>query len=134
MTSLNDAPVLTPVSPSLGTVTSITTATTISLTKFINGGSGTTTITDADNGAVIGGLIGFEFPVANKLYLARCGFDERKTGVIYGVDLLGSCIGALLVSMGMLPVIGSLQTLGVVALLNGLVLLLVAKNLGREHV
>ena len=84
--------------------------------------------------AVIGGLIGFEFPVANKLYLARCGFDERKTGVIYGVDLLGSCIGALLVSMGMLPVIGSLQTLGVVALLNGLVLLLVAKDLRRENV
>ena len=56
VTSVNDAPVLTPASPSLGTATSDATATTISLAKFINNGAGTTTITDVDNGAVVGGI------------------------------------------------------------------------------
>jgi len=50
----NIAPVLTAANPSLGT-TNEDTAITISLAQFING-SGTTTITDADQGAVIGGL------------------------------------------------------------------------------
>ncbi len=55
VTSLNDAPVLTPAGPSLGTATS-NTPTTVSLTQFINNGSGTTTITDVDSGAVVGGI------------------------------------------------------------------------------
>jgi hypothetical protein len=56
VTSVNHAPVLTPASPSLGTFTSSTGATTISLATFINNGSGTTTITDVDTGAVVGGI------------------------------------------------------------------------------
>ena len=43
----NSAPVLTSASPSMGT-TDEDTAITISLAQFINNGSGTTTITDAD--------------------------------------------------------------------------------------
>lgn len=56
VTDLNDAPVLTAVNPSLGIITSNGAATTISLATFINNGSGTTTITDADTGAVKGGI------------------------------------------------------------------------------
>ena len=55
VTSVNHAPVLTPATPSLGSTT-FNTAKTISLATFINNGSGTTTITDADSGAVIGGI------------------------------------------------------------------------------
>ncbi len=56
VTSVNHAPVLTAASPSLGTVVS-TTADTIALGgTFINNGSGTTTITDIDQVAVIGGI------------------------------------------------------------------------------
>jgi cyclophilin family peptidyl-prolyl cis-trans isomerase len=55
VTSVNDAPVLTGASPSLGT-TAPGVAKTIALSAFINGGTGTTTITDADTGAVVGGI------------------------------------------------------------------------------
>ena len=53
--SPNTAPVLTLANPSLGNTTP-TTAMTIKLTAFVNNGSGTTTITDADTGAVVGGI------------------------------------------------------------------------------
>ena len=51
----NAAPVLIEANPSLGT-TGDNTAITINLAAFINNGSGATTITDTDNGAVIGGI------------------------------------------------------------------------------
>ncbi len=56
VTSVNDAPFLAANHPSLGT-TDIHAATTISLSgTFINNGTGTTIITDADAGAVVGGI------------------------------------------------------------------------------
>ena len=51
----NIAPVLTAATPSLGSIAANAT-TTISLVTFINNGTGTTTITDADSGAVVGGI------------------------------------------------------------------------------
>lgn len=51
---VNDAPVLTPASPSR--TTNEDTAIVAALTGFINGASGTTTITDVDAGATIGGI------------------------------------------------------------------------------
>jgi hypothetical protein len=56
VTDVNDAPVLTAASPSLG-LTNQTTPVTIPLSgTFISHGSGTTTSTDVDNGAVVGGI------------------------------------------------------------------------------
>lgn len=55
VTDLNDAPVLAPVAPLLGATTGQS-AVTITLDQFINQGLGTTTITDVDSGAVVGGL------------------------------------------------------------------------------
>ena len=53
---VNDAPVLTAAKPSLGSTTS-STAKTISLaSSFINQGTGTTQITDADSNATLGGI------------------------------------------------------------------------------
>ncbi|MFH0952937.1 MAG: fused MFS/spermidine synthase [Verrucomicrobiota bacterium] len=78
--------------------------------------------------AVIGGLVGFEFPVANKLYLQRWGEDHRRAGVIYGVDLLGSCAGALLVSMWILPILGVVQTLVALVLLNAVIVAVWARG------
>ncbi len=51
----NAAPVLTAASPSLGSTDNNVTKT-INLTAFINNGAGTTTITDSDSGAAIGGI------------------------------------------------------------------------------
>ena len=55
VTAANHAPVLTAASPSLGQ-TAVSTAKTITVASFINNGVGTTTITDADSGAVLGGI------------------------------------------------------------------------------
>lgn len=56
--------------------------------------------------ALAGAVVGFEFPAANRLYLAARGNDPGRAGTIYGVDLAGSCAGALLVGMWLLPVYG----------------------------
>ena len=47
--------------------------------------------------AVLGGLAGYEFPVANRIYLAGRPAGTRPAGVVYAVDLAGSCAAALLV-------------------------------------
>ena len=70
--------------------------------------------------AMIGGVVGFEFPVANRLYLANAGI-ERKAGVVYGADLAGSCLGALMIGLWALPVLGMEATLALLAVLNALV-------------
>jgi spermidine synthase len=68
--------------------------------------------------AAIGGLIGFEFPVANRMYLAGGPEDSRRSGIIYGVDLIGSCLGALLIGLWALPVLGTEATLWILVGLN----------------
>ncbi len=55
VSDVNDAPVLTPANPILG-VTKQSEPLQVNLADFINNGSGTTTITDVDNGAVVGGI------------------------------------------------------------------------------
>ena len=73
--------------------------------------------------ALVGGIIGFEFPIVNKLYLEQksrlrpSGFGGQ-VGVIYGADLIGSCLGASLISIFILPIFGIFQTLILLALLN----------------
>lgn len=70
--------------------------------------------------AAIGAFVGFEYPVANKLYLERRGGDSRQAGVMYGVDLVGSCLGALLAGVWMLPVLGITGTMIVLIALNAM--------------
>ncbi|MCY2996049.1 MAG: Ig-like domain-containing protein, partial [Planctomycetota bacterium] len=53
--TINVAPVLTPATPSLGATTEDM-AVTIALASFVNQGVGSTTITDADTGAIVGGI------------------------------------------------------------------------------
>ncbi|MCC6124344.1 MAG: peptidylprolyl isomerase [Pirellulales bacterium] len=55
VTAVNDAPVLAAANPSLGT-TDFHAAKTINLSTFINNGTGTTTFTDVDTGAIVGGV------------------------------------------------------------------------------
>ena len=52
----NQAPVLTPASPALGTTDENTTFTSDIGGAFVNNGTGSTIITDADSGAVVGGI------------------------------------------------------------------------------
>ena len=63
-----------------------------------------------------GGLTGLAFPVA-----VACQQPERETtgrvaGTLYGGDLVGACLGALVASALLLPILGIPQTCAFVAL------------------
>lgn len=69
----------------------------------------------------IGAIVGFEFPILNKFYLKNKPL--KKTGVVYGADLLGSCLAAFLVSVFLLPIFGIFQVVFILILLNLFVLI-----------
>jgi len=58
-----------------------------------------------------GFAIGTKFPIINKLYLK----NSSRIGAVYGVDLIGGAVGALLAGIFMLPVLGVVGSLGVMA-------------------
>jgi spermidine synthase len=51
-----------------------------------------------------GMLGGYEFPVASRIFCAR------NPGTLYALDLAGSCVGAVLFSVYLIPVFGFLRT------------------------
>lgn len=73
---------------------------------------------------VISGFIGgFQFPLANKIILKDTNNIGRISGLSYGMDLLGACFGALLVSAFLVPILGITKTCIIVALLNATILI-----------
>jgi len=74
--------------------------------------------------ACAGALGGALFPLAGRLLLTDNLATGRVGGVVYGLDLAGSCIGALVTGAILIPVIGFTQTCLVVACLNALVALM----------
>jgi spermidine synthase len=61
---------------------------------------------------------GLQFPLANALWLAEMPGAARAAGYTYGVDLLGSCVGAMLASTLLVPVLGIPQACITASLLN----------------
>ncbi|MDD5617666.1 MAG: hypothetical protein PHG69_01090 [Candidatus Omnitrophica bacterium] len=57
---------------------------------------------------ISGFLVGSEFPLANRLYKSQN--LTQTAGILYALDLVGSWIGALIVSVALIPVIGIIQT------------------------
>ena len=84
-------------------------------------------------GALIGGLIGFEFPVANRIYLGDGEENLRQAGDLYGVDLAGSCLGALWIGLWALPALGVGGTLVALAALNAAVALIARRPGSSLH-
>ncbi|MBL7075025.1 fused MFS/spermidine synthase [candidate division KSB1 bacterium] len=68
-----------------------------------------------------GGLGGFQFPLANQL-IQRENTTQREAGQtagrLYALDLVGSCLGAFLVSAFLIPIIGISETCFLLAVLN----------------
>ena len=64
-----------------------------------------------------GFLVGLEFPLANKLYMKDEGVAQTA-GVIYASDLLGACLGAILSSIILIPLIGIINTCILAGILN----------------
>lgn len=82
---------------------------------------------------VIAGIIGgIQFPLANKLYLEDRSQMGRVAGLSYGLDLFGACLGALLASAFLVPILGIFQTCFLAALINVTVLTLLLLAPGRK--
>jgi spermidine synthase len=61
--------------------------------------------------AVLCGLPGgFQFPVASRIYFDRPERRGGSLGSLYGLDLAGSCIGAVVLSAYVIPVYGFMKT------------------------
>jgi len=83
---------------------------------------------------IIPGFIGgFQFPLANRIYIdtarvrpVRGTMTGSSAGLTYGLDLFGACVGAILTSIFLIPIIGIPMTCLLVAGLNlaGVILLL----------
>ncbi len=58
--------------------------------------------------AASGFLVGSEFPLANSLYQEKK--STQTAGILYALDLFGSWIGALIISVALIPIIGLIHT------------------------
>jgi spermidine synthase len=69
--------------------------------------------------AFVAGLVGgLQFPLANSLLLADMHSTARVAGYTYGIDLLGSCLGAMLTTAVLVPVLGIPYACVTASLLN----------------
>ncbi len=74
--------------------------------------------------SVIAGLLaGAQFHLVNKLYLGNKQEEGQVVGLTYGIDLLGSCFGAFLTGIFLIPVLGITWSCFVIALINFSVLM-----------
>jgi spermidine synthase len=72
---------------------------------------------------ISGLLIGAQFPLANKIYLAADAKPQgsnlgRTAGLLYGADLLGGWIGGIIGGVILLPVLGLIRTCMMIAMLK----------------
>ncbi len=80
--------------------------------------------------ALCGMLGGYQFPVATEIYLYDCNYDRSgraRLGTLYAIDLLGGCVGALLLSSYLIPVFGFWKTAWLSAAVNLAPFLLAAR-------
>jgi len=73
-----------------------------------------------------GGLVGMQFPLANALQRRPGAAAGETAGTLYAADLVGACLGAVWVSMALLPAVGLLATCMVLVVLKAGSLALVA--------
>ena len=78
--------------------------------------------------ALAGFTGGFQFPLANKIWLKDSGNIGKTTGLLYGVDLLGSCIGGLLIGIILIPILGILQTCFLLSAINIFIFILLSNS------
>ena len=79
--------------------------------------------------AMTGFLVGAEFPIGAKLYGGTKSYSTTG-GVLYAIDLAGSYLAALVVSVALVPIIGIVKTCVLLALLKAISLanLLISKR------
>ena len=65
-----------------------------------------------------GFLVGAQFPVANRMWLQDRESLRGSAGVLYACDLVGAFLGAVVVSVALVPALGILDTCLLVAMLK----------------
>ena len=60
----------------------------------------------------------YQFPLASSLFFAGRKDAPQNTGTLYAVDLLGACVGAIVLSAYLVPVFGFLKTATLILVLN----------------
>ena len=80
---------------------------------------------------ISGVLVGVEFPLANKIYLKGKNEVGSVASRLYTADLIGACLGALIVSVVMVPVLGILPTGIFIIMINltSFILVISSKNI-----
>ena len=69
--------------------------------------------------ALLAGLLGgYQFPLASAVFFVKKDAPGKNLGVLYALDLLGACLGAVLLSGYLVPVFGFLKTAILIALVN----------------
>jgi spermidine synthase len=81
---------------------------------------------------VAGFLGGVHFPLANKVYLGKRREIGRIGGLINGIDLIGSAVGALIISVILLPIVGISQGISLIVVLNLSAILCLGMGAFRE--
>ena len=77
----------------------------------------------------LGGFIGgFQFPLANKIWLKDSNDVGKTTGLLYGIDLIGSCIGGLGIGIILIPLLGIIQTCGLLSVINIFIFILISNS------
>jgi len=86
-------------------------------------------------GIGLGGFLGgAQFILANGFFLHKIPSVAKATGTLYGLDLIGAMLGTLFTTVAILPVLGILQTLSLLGILNFFAfLLLVALRLFTKN-
>jgi len=69
-------------------------------------------------GLLCGMLGGYQFPLASSLFFAGQKGKPGNTGTLYAVDLLGACVGAIVLCAYLIPVFGFLKTAILILVLN----------------
>jgi spermidine synthase len=77
--------------------------------------------------AIAGMLGGFQFVTAAGIFLRGSG-EGAGFGLLYAIDLLGGCVGALALSTFLIPVFGFWRTAWLTAAINVAALLLAARD------
>ena len=77
---------------------------------------------------ISGILVGAEFPLANKIYLIGLTKVSWVAGMLYTADLIGAWLGAFVVSVMMIPILGILATCLFIIAINLISLFLVATS------
>ena len=71
---------------------------------------------------------GFQFPIANKIILAKKTEVGKIAGSLYGTDVIGGMLGAILVATILVPLIGIFQCLAAVGFLSVISGIIIARD------